>query len=679
MCRSISSLHKVVIHDDLFAGAGRLYDGHTSVGRHSAFNAGTGEVGIVDNAVAEITDFALSVVVIVTGGYRNFHSVLCLVAVQFGIQGAVSEVILVQLNGATVENQSTFGAVDAGTHGVAALTTDGAEHLADDIVGELHDGHGAVVYRPVSKYLVVGISGDLCGVAGNPAQQVNSVTATADNRVTLRGLPPAGRAGNLRIIVCVLGFNKENLANFAVLNQPDGIVEGGGVTANLTDHQLLAGLLLCFNHSTAVVHRKRHRLLAQYVLAGHQGIYGGLTVSLVVGNDDNTFNIITGQHIVIVCIVIQMTQTEFLIVLMQTGFVEVCQSNQLCIFTLQRTLQVNFRESADADHTESDFSCHNNIPFKYTYLWVFANSTCYLMFFMLYLQKRLHYHNTIFFLEINVKKRGVFFNLLGEDHLKKEFYDRRTEDVFICRCMVDEPGAGKCCGPTVRNIYLLECCTEGYGSVIINDKEFPIEPGVGYALFPGDRVRHTADQEKPRFGYSCVMGGRQVGQAFAAAGIDSQNPYIRKDAFDEILGYMQHLVEISNDTDLGAEFRRTAFGNAILGALLRGVPNKAHDQWLERVTGFIEATYDQPITVQGLAREFSLERNYFTSLFKTKTGWTPSDYLASVRVEKACILLKETDEPIAAVATAVGLDTRNFARIFKRITGKTPREYKQNQ
>lgn len=260
--------------------------------------------------------------------------------------------------------------------------------------------------------------------------------------------------------------------------------------------------------------------------------------------------------------------------------------------------------------------------------------------------------------------------------MKKEFYDRHTEDVFVCRCMVDEPGAGKSCGPTVRNIYLLECCTAGYGSVIINGTEYPIEPGVGYVLFPGDRIKHTADLKNPRIGYSCILDGLQVGQALAAAGISSQAPYINKKDFAEILGYMQRLEQMSYDTDLGAEFRRTALGNAILGALLRDVPSKKRDEWVERVKGLIEATYDQPITVQGLAREFSLERNYFTSLFKAKTGWKPSDYLASVRVEKACILLKETDEPISSVAAAVGLDTRNFARIFKRIMGKTPRQYK---
>ena len=97
-------LHKVVIHNDLFAGAGGLYDCHTGVGSHSAFYAGAGEGGIVDNAVAEIADFTLGIVVIVTGGNRNLHSMLCPVAVQFGVQGAVGEVVLVQLDGAAVED-----------------------------------------------------------------------------------------------------------------------------------------------------------------------------------------------------------------------------------------------------------------------------------------------------------------------------------------------------------------------------------------------------------------------------------------------------------------------------------------------------------------------------------------------------------------------------------------------
>ena len=48
-----------------------------------------------------------------------------------------------------------------------------------------------------------------------------------------------------------------------------------------------------------------------------------------------------------------------------------------------------------------------------------------------------------------------------------------------------------------------------------------------------------------------------------------------------------------------------------------------------------------------------------------------------LRIQKSCLLLTETDLSIAQVAELVGLDSRNFARLFKKETGKTPLDYKK--
>ncbi len=255
----------------------------------------------------------------------------------------------------------------------------------------------------------------------------------------------------------------------------------------------------------------------------------------------------------------------------------------------------------------------------------------------------------------------------------------RVENLSLYVCVADDPPAGATWGPAVRNTYIVECCTEGYGAVIINGTHFPITPGDCYVLLPGDKVTHIADADKPRRGYSCAFGGLQAGRAIASAGFSSKTPYAPREVFPEVLEQMQRLAQLGQDGDLGAEFRRTAGVNALMGALLRHAPNTERDLWVDRVIGLIEAKYDQPITVQSLAKELSLERNYFTSLFKAKTGWTPSAYLTSVRIEKACILLRETNEPVSAIAAAVGLDARNFARIFKQIMKKTPRQYKAEE
>lgn len=68
---------------------------------------------------------------------------------------------------------------------------------------------------------------------------------------------------------------------------------------------------------------------------------------------------------------------------------------------------------------------------------------------------------------------------------------------------------------------------------------------------------------------------------------------------------------------------------------------------------------------------------YFSKYFKTMSGMTFTQYINRVRVEKAVELLrKKPGIPITEVATTCGFGTiRNFNRVFKAITGYTPKEF----
>ena len=59
---------------------------------------------------------------------------------------------------------------------------------------------------------------------------------------------------------------------------------------------------------------------------------------------------------------------------------------------------------------------------------------------------------------------------------------------FFCFCRKDITHGGSVYGPVTREVYLLECCTHGEGSVIINGTRFPVKPGDCYVLLPGDKV-----------------------------------------------------------------------------------------------------------------------------------------------------------------------------------------------
>ena len=232
-------------------------------------------------------------------------------------------------------------------------------------------------------------------------------------------------------------------------------------------------------------------------------------------------------------------------------------------------------------------------------------------------------------------------------------------------------------GPVIRSVYIFECCTSGYGSVIINGREFPVSPGDFYILLPGDTVTHTASTTNPRCGYWCALDGPGIGEVPASCGISASNPFAPKELFPALLSCMESLYKMRNETDTGSEFRRTAFIYTMLGELLRYVQKSDTHVPIRRAIGLMETHYNTGLNVQSLADSVGLERSYFSTLFKNTTGLTPHSYLTKLRIQRFCALIKSEDISISLAAEYVGLDPQNIARVFKRETGKTPYEYKQ--
>ena len=254
------------------------------------------------------------------------------------------------------------------------------------------------------------------------------------------------------------------------------------------------------------------------------------------------------------------------------------------------------------------------------------------------------------------------------------YINSQVPTVLYCEKEYDLlPGA--CYGPIIRNVYIIECCVEGYGSVIINEKEFPVTPGDCYVLFPGDTIVHTADLTQPRKGYWCAVDGLDLGFIFKEAGICSRFPFAPKELFDELCSCVQKMVNEWGKGDAGESLRETSYLYEFLGILMRNKKASVYDDRIERAIGLMETKYHEYLSIGQIAREVGLERSYFSVLFKEKTTLSPHKYLTSLRIRKACDLMEKEHCSINEAAIATGLDPCNFARIFKRTTGKTPSEY----
>lgn len=95
------------------------------------------------------------------------------------------------------------------------------------------------------------------------------------------------------------------------------------------------------------------------------------------------------------------------------------------------------------------------------------------------------------------------------------------------------------------------------------------------------------------------------------------------------------------------------------------------------VKDFIRNNYTKNITVGDLAKKYSINTDYLSTVFKQETGKNIIKYLTEIRIEKACQLLKETHLKISDISYSLGYNDRQyFNRVFKKITGMTPDEYR---
>lgn len=101
-------------------------------------------------------------------------------------------------------------------------------------------------------------------------------------------------------------------------------------------------------------------------------------------------------------------------------------------------------------------------------------------------------------------------------------------------------------------------------------------------------------------------------------------------------------------------------------------------QFMAQIKTFIQEHYEETVSLEDAASRMDLSPNYFSNLFKQQLGVTFTDYVATIRMDKAKELIKENIYTLKEISYKVGYNNPNyFSRVFKKHHNLSPKQYKQ--
>lgn len=102
-------------------------------------------------------------------------------------------------------------------------------------------------------------------------------------------------------------------------------------------------------------------------------------------------------------------------------------------------------------------------------------------------------------------------------------------------------------------------------------------------------------------------------------------------------------------------------------------------QNIQYLMKYMENNYAKRLTLDYLASFANMNKYYLSKEFKKYTGFSPNDYLISLRINQAKTLLKTSSLPASKIAHEVGIhDINNFTNLFKKKTNMTPIQYRNS-
>lgn len=164
-------------------------------------------------------------------------------------------------------------------------------------------------------------------------------------------------------------------------------------------------------------------------------------------------------------------------------------------------------------------------------------------------------------------------------------------------------------------------------------------------------------------------------------GMEPICPVIRKEQLEKI-GFYDTVKFAFEEFCLGNNAVKKGSALMVLGKLLPLLnlqeKNRGDNNIINEILSFCENNYKEPITLSDTAEAMHISNGYLSHIFSDRLRISFSDYINRLRINDACLLLKNSKSTVTEISNICGFNSlRTFNRAFLKYTGTTPSKYRR--
>ncbi len=231
--------------------------------------------------------------------------------------------------------------------------------------------------------------------------------------------------------------------------------------------------------------------------------------------------------------------------------------------------------------------------------------------------------------------------------------------------------------------YKLCLVVSGEGTFTMHGKSYDLHPGDLFFIFPSvtHNIHSNAD-EGDHHRLKCIYVsfiGIRVNQIMSRFHITSTSPVYS--GHSDLIPFWENAIRIAgkNNLDLISE-SVLLYTLSVIGATTEEGVEMQSSNLIQNIKKYVDENFsDQELSLSSICMHYNYNPKYISTLFKKYFKIGINEYVNTIRIQEACVLMNDKMTSVKDIAARCGFrDQYYFSRVFKNHLGISPSQFIQN-